>query len=48
MHKRYVRNFINGTKFRIWRNTAHVKLVKTENNTFDITFSQTEEKLSKK
>ena len=32
---------------RIWTHTAHIKLIKTENNRFDITFSQTEKKLSK-
>ena len=44
MHKRYLKNFINGKKSRIWTHTAHIKLIKTENNRFDITFSQTEKK----
>ena len=47
MHKRYLKNFINGKKSKIWTHTAHIKLIKTENNRFDITFSQTEKKLSK-
>ena len=42
MHKRYLRNSINGKKSRIWTHTVHIKLIKTENNRFDRTFSQTE------
>ena len=37
-------NFINGKKSKIWTHTVRIKLIKTENNRFDITFSQTEKK----
>ena len=47
MHKRYLRNFINGKMSRIWTHTVHIKLIKTEHNRFDITFSQNKKKLSK-
>ena len=39
-----MRNFINGKKSKIWTYTVCIKLIKTENNRFDITFSQTEKK----
>ena len=38
MHKRYLRNFINGKKSGIWTHTVHIKLIKTENNRFDKLF----------
>ena len=44
MDKRYMRNFINGKESKMWTHTVHIKLIKTENNRFDITFSQTEKK----